>query len=469
MGLRDLAAFVAALAPAATVGLTHGADRMLLLGAVTAVAVVLYRCRVVLFTTQPPQNKTQMWGFVTIPQGEKWNMCTTSGSIHTVSGPQVVRTWGATLEKLPQFSATCAQYLWLQFVDGRTQIIPGPTSIHFDRTVHKDIQAKEAVSLTDSEVLVVYRDSAGSASRAEGPAVEGGKTEEEGAGSAVARHVVRGPCLYVPKTTSEWTHTFSWHGSLSNDPEHNGRKVKGAMKFTKLRVCPEQSYFDVEGVRTRDDALVTVKVMIFYRLKDIGVMLRETHDPTADFMNSVSSDVVEFVAGKSFEDFKGATDQLNDLGVYQQLTSRAGGIGFEVTKVVFRGYGAPQRLQKMHDDAIERRTKLALDRENEEQEQRLQDMKLEREEARLRKRREMEVEAKAHERELQKAAHDMKQAELLKDRKARLEYLGGMKTSLGLTGEQLAAYLLASEQGPPAKLVQVVGRDSSGGFVQIQE
>merc|ERR1712048_1167746 len=112
----------------------------------------------------------------------------------------------------------------------------------------------------------------------------------------------------------------------------------------------------------------------------IEIMLRETHDPTADFINSVTSDVIEFVAGKSFEDFKASTDNLNNISSYPQLTSRARGIGFEVTKVVFRGYGAPQRLQKMHDDAIERRTKLALDRENEEQEQRLQGMNLEREE-----------------------------------------------------------------------------------------
>merc|ERR1712039_516992 len=159
-------------------------------------------------------------------------------------------------------------------------------------------------------------------------------------------------------------------------------------------------------------------------------------------------------------DFKGATDQLNDLNVYQQLTSRAQGIGFDVTKVVFRGYGAPQRLQKMHDDAIERRTKLASDRENEEQEQRLQDMKLEREEARLRKRRQMEWETKAHERELQRAAHEMQQAEQLKDRQARLEHLTNMKASLDLTGEQLAAYLLASEQGAPTKLVHVISKDA---------
>jgi hypothetical protein len=465
MGLLNLAANMAAPLSMSSEGVPHALECFLRPAVLAAVVAALYRYRTVLFTVQPPMGKTPMWGYVSIPQGEKWNVYKTDGRIHTVSGPTVIRTWGTSLEKLQQFSATSAQYLCVLFADGRTQLVPGPISIHMDRSIHKEIQVKDAVNMTDGEVLVVYRDREAASTAAEGSSR-----------GAVSRHVVRGPCLYVPKNASEWTHQFSWHGSLSNDPDHNGRKVKGAMKFTKLRVCPEQSYFDVEGVRTRDDALVTVKVMIFYRLQDIDTMLRETHDPTADFMNSVSSDVVEFVAGKSFEEFKGATDQLNDLGLYQQLTNRAKGIGFEVTKVVFRGYGAPQRLQKMHDDAIERRTKLALDRENEEQEQRLQDMKLEREEARLRKRRQMEWETKAHERELQRAAHEQRQAEQLKERQARLEDLVSMKASLDLSGEQLAAYLLASEQGPPAKLVQVIGKDSGcrdsgshSSIIQIQD
>merc|ERR1712008_390820 len=236
-----------------------------------------------------------------------------------------------------------------------------------------------------------------------------------GSSQVVNRHVIRGPCLHVPKNASEWAHEFSWHGSVSNDPDHNGRKVKGAVKFTKMRVCPEQTYFDVENVRTKDDALVTVKVMIFYRLKDLDVMLRETHDPTADFINSVTSDVIEFVAGKLFEEFKASTDNLNSLSSYSQLTSRAKSIGFEVTRVVFRGYGAPQRLQKMHDDAIERRTKLALEREDEG----------------LRKRQKMEKETKAHERELQREAYEAQQQEMLRDRRCRLEHLVNMQTSLG--------------------------------------
>merc|ERR1711915_1077811 len=138
---------------------------------------------------------------------------------------------------------------------------------------------------------------------------------------------------------------------------------------------------------------------------------------------------------------------------YPQLTSRAKGIGFEVTKVVFRGYGAPQRLQKMHDDAIERRTKLTLERENEDQEQMMLDMKLAREEERLRKKQQMEKETKAHEHELQKAAHEARQQEVISDRHAHLKHLSNMKASLGISGDQLASYLLASEQGPPAKFI----------------
>merc|ERR1711948_127869 len=175
----------------------------------------------------------------------------------------------------------------------------------------------------------------------------------------------------------------------------------------------------------------------------IDIMLRETHDPTADFINSVSSDVVEFVAGKSFEEFKAATDQLNHLSVYEQLTTRAAGIGFEVTKVVFRGYGAPPRLQKMHDDAIERRTKLALDRESHEQEQQIQDMKLECEEQRLRKRRRIESENKTHELEIQRATHEAKQREHLDERQAHLGHLESLKRNLGLTADHLATYMLA--------------------------
>ena len=102
-------------------------------------------------------------------------------------------------------------------------------------------------------------------------------------------------------------------------------------------------------------------------------MIDATNDPIAEVINSVSADVIGFCSARSFEQFKESAEQLNMLGVYQNLTSRATSLGLTVSKVVFRGYMAPQRLQKMHDDAIERRTKLVLERESEIQEQKLKD------------------------------------------------------------------------------------------------
>merc|ERR1719410_2689181 len=161
--------------------------------------------------------------------------------------------------------------------------------------LHHNVKLHVASSLKEHEVLVVYRE-------------DGISNSSDKAVRSVQRHLIHGPCLHVPANATEWIHEFSWHGSTSDDPDRNGRKVKGAAKFSKLRTCPEQTYIDVEGVRTRDDALVGVKVMLFYRLQDIETMLRETHDPVADFVNALSSDIVEFAAGKTFEEFKLGTD-----------------------------------------------------------------------------------------------------------------------------------------------------------------
>jgi len=41
-------------------------------------------------------------------------------------------------------------------------------------------------------------------------------------------------------------------------------------------------------VRTKDDALIKVKLMIFFELREIETMLNKTTDPVADFIKSVS-------------------------------------------------------------------------------------------------------------------------------------------------------------------------------------
>ena len=213
-----------------------------------------------------------------------------------------------------------------------------------------------AMRLNTNEALVVYRDDS----------------------ESVQRAIITGPATYMPQADNEWVHQFVWHGT---DPvalaEGINRKQPCSLRFTKLRLIPDQLYYDVEKVRTRDDALLTVKVMIFYQLKDIDQMINTTHDVTSELINSTAADVIELTSKLTFDEFRGAAGELNELETYAQLLKKAGSIGYEVTKVVFRGYEASSKLQTMHDQAIEARTQLRLQAESEEQEQDLNDFRQE--------------------------------------------------------------------------------------------
>ena len=146
------------------------------------------------------------------------------------------------------------EYIEVRYVDGNSRIIHGPTSMYRDPVEHKTCSVKACISLTTSELLVVYREA------------PDGKSGE----SKVTRELVRGPCLYKPLTCSEWTHKFSWHG---HDPSGGelARKRPHALKFEKLQTAPSSTYFDVENVRTSDDALLTVRLMIFFQLSDVSL------------------------------------------------------------------------------------------------------------------------------------------------------------------------------------------------------
>ena len=135
-------------------------------------------------------------------------------------------------------------------------------------------------------------------------------------------------------------------------------------------------------------------------------MLETTHDPIGDFVNAATSDVVDFTGRHDFESFKHNTDKLNELETYRQLAVRASQCGYRINKVVYRGYGAPDRLQQMHDQAIEARTKLQLERATEQQAQDLENFKLESQMHRAGKRRHEQTAEVAHQLELDQKKHE---------------------------------------------------------------
>lgn len=316
----------------------------------------------------------------TVRQGDRVAVWNVKGQVEYIDGPRRLILFRKTIEPLRQYCAGADEYLSIEFTDGHCEHLRGPVSAWYDPVNHLSIDIKDALELDSHEAIVVYRRD----------------------GSEVQRRVERGPMLFVP-SENEWLHAFRWHGA---DPGNRDHKVPRALHFHKLRVIPDQTYYLVDDVRTSDDALLTVKLMIFFELADIETMLDQTHDPIADFINAVTADVVDFVGARSFEVFKQDTELLNELESYQNLLTRAQRIGYQINKVVYRGYTAGETLQSMHDSAIEARTRLKLDAETEIQAQELADVQLAREAIRAEKRQEMEAQQTTHNIHLQRLEHD---------------------------------------------------------------
>ena len=336
-----------------------------------------------------------MFGLKTVPQGERVMVLHTNGRVTYVDGPTRLAVLTAKAVPLRRYSAEPHQFLVIRKKDGTTEHIPGPAAVWFDPIIHLEIKIEAATKIDANEALVVYQ-----------------KNDQ-----TVTRRVVRGPALFVP-TPEEWVHQFSWHGT---DPKHGYRKLPHALNFTKLLVIPDQMYFDVESVRTADDALLVVKLMVFFELVDIEKMLDQTHDPIADFINALSADIIDFVGGNDFEAFKTKTDALNQIETYRQLTQRADKIGYRITKVVYRGYYASDKLQAMHDNAIECRTRLVLEADTERQAQELADLKLKRELERAATRQQMEEAETQHQNRLKQLEHEAELTHREADQKQILE------------------------------------------------
>jgi Type II secretion system (T2SS), protein E, N-terminal domain len=335
-----------------------------------------------------PRKRGAEMLFFTVADGERVLVTHWDGRREIVAGPR--RVWAAfkTFRELERHVAHPGEFLMVRFLDGRQEHLVGPVELWTDPRVHESITKQECLQLAAKEAVVVYRQ------------------EEVVAGAATAattRRIVYGPTLFAPQP-GEWLHTFSWHASKGGS--RGIEKIPNGLVFQKLWLMPDQMYHDVFDVRTADSAVITIKLMIFFELVDINRMLDNSHDPIGDFVNAATADVVELVGKHDFESFKQNTDKLNDLATYKQLTGRAAQSGYRISNVVYRGYGAAQSLQQMHDQAIEARTKLQLERETEQQSQRLEDFKLESQLARAGKRRGEQTDETRHAIELGKQKAD---------------------------------------------------------------
>ncbi len=323
-----------------------------------------------------PVGASGMWFYV-VEEGQRVLVRNPNGTMDVLVGPRRVWRGQRKFQRMVHHVAHPGDYLIVRYRDGRQEHLAGPAEVSFDPRVHKEITGEEMLQVAAKEAVVVY-------------------SQKEGT-SSVQRRIEYGPTLFMPRP-GEWLHTFVWHASEGGS--QGVRKIPKGLVFQKLWLMPDQMYHDVPDVRTADDAVLTIRLMIFFELLDIATMLETTHDPIGDFVNAATSDVVDFTGRHDFESFKANTDKLNEIETYRQLAVRASQCGYRINKVVYRGYGAPERLQLMHDQAIEARTKLQLERATEQQAQDLESFKLESQMLRAGKRRHEQTAEVAHQLEL---------------------------------------------------------------------
>ena len=113
--------------------------------------------------------------------------------------------------------------------------------------------------------------------------------------------------------------------------------------------------------------------------------------------------------------------RLSDLDTYTQLMERVRTIGVKVTRVVYRGYHAAGNLQEMHNQAIERRTRLRLDGEAESTAQEIENLKLKGQSERMQVKNQMEEEERRHANSLLNMDHSERLAREKRDREEKEE------------------------------------------------
>jgi hypothetical protein len=342
-----------------------------------------------------PVGGSGVWFYI-VEEGQRVLVRYPDGTMDVIAGPKRVWKGRRRFQRMIHHVAHPGDYLIVRYRDGRQEHLAGPAEVWFDPRTCQEVACEEMLQVAAKEAVVVY-------------------SQKEGT-SSVQRRIEYGPTLFMPRP-GEWLHTFVWHASEGGSK--GVHKVPKGLVFQKLWLMPDQMYHDVTDVRTADDAVLTIRLMIFFELLDISTMMETTHDPIGDFVNAATSDVVDFTGRHDFESFKHNTDKLNELETYRQLTVRASQCGYRINKVVYRGYGAPDRLQQMHDQAIEARTKLQLERATEQQAQDLESFKLESQMLRAGKRRHEQTAEVGHQLELDQT----KQEADLRAQEARQNFL----------------------------------------------
>ena len=175
------------------------------------------------------------------------------------------------VEYLHRYIAGSDQFIEIEDMNGKLERISGPISIWKDPRFINNIFVKDKKKIEKNEAVILYYSNSNDLNK---------QIEDK-----MERKILYGPMIYTPnKNGIEYFHQFNWHYPIND--ETKGLVTQGLVRFQNIRLQPSHFYFDIENVRTKDDVLITVKSMIFYKIINLELMIDSTNDPINVMINS---------------------------------------------------------------------------------------------------------------------------------------------------------------------------------------
>lgn len=374
------------------------------------------------------------FGKRTIKRGECAMIWRRSGRCKKIEGPKLVRLWFSTIRFCTRFTANESQYLRIEFKDGHTENIKGPTSIYKDHLLHSKISVKEAVNVGKHEAIVVY-------------------TNEKGKGSVntLTESIKRGPLDFFP-AVNQTLKTFQ-HG------------VERNVKISLM----ERNNVITKSFKSKDNYALNLSLSLTWKISDVSMLLKNPQKPLQVLINALANDVTNYAVHKNYVELLDATcvfstakmakqkktSETNKLpaisNVYKSLFQCAKHIGVDILDISYQGSDIDLKYEKKLQVKRLKKKEQLQEEERANAKERLEDFKLSMALARADKQTKKEFADMQHRQKLLDEAH---KAKLKRERETFEQSLLHEKSkmllktefykSLKETGVDLTKYLVAT-------------------------
>jgi len=378
-----------------------------------------------------------------------------NGQCKKVEGPRLVRLWFSTIRFCTRFTANESQYLCIEFKDGHTEHIRGPTSIYKDHLLHSKISVKDAVLVGKHEAIVVYTNE-----------------KVKGYTDTMTESIKCGPIVFFPAVNQTLK---KFHHSSRGKLQDGKPSCKPTVKISLMEV----NNVITRSFKSKDNYALQLNLSLTWKISDISLLLKSSRDPLQVLVNALANDLTNYAVQKNYVELLTATcefstaktlkqkktSETNKLpaasNVYKSLFKSAKHIGVDILDVTYQGSDIdPKYEQKLQAERLEKKEKL-LEKERANAKERLEDFKLSMALARADKQTKKEFADMQHRQKLLDEAH---KAKLKRERetfeqnvlqeKSKMLLKTEFYKSLQETGVDLTKYLVATVSSKPCEKLE---------------